>query len=187
LTFISTIYHLVLLSLLRFYAVTKVFEFKNLESQKVITAIIMVWIASFVISFSVFYFPGQLGVGYHGNLMYTFYTIVDNDNISVGVIVYAFVVSLLPCLIMSGFTLATYIKVREELKRSAKITRSNQLIKVEKIKKERELLQYLIFLQVGSIILFTPFFIVATMTFINHLGHDPLFFTFATYFTHCLG
>ena len=53
LTFISTIYHLVLLSLLRFYAVTKVFEFKNLESQKVITAIVIVWTASFVVSFTI--------------------------------------------------------------------------------------------------------------------------------------
>jgi len=186
LTFTSTIYHLILLSILRFYAVTKVFAFKNLKHQNVIAAIIMVWVVSFVISFTIFFFPLQLGVGYHGNLMYSFYTIVDNENIGVGIIVYSFMILLLPCFIMSGFTLATYLKLRKELKKAAKITRSNQVIKIEKIKKERELFQYLIFLQVGSLTLFTPFFVVAALTFFNS-DHDPLFFTFATYFTHCLG
>ena len=53
LTFTSTIYHLILLSILRFYAVTKVFAFKNLKHQNVIAAIIMVWVVSFVISFTI--------------------------------------------------------------------------------------------------------------------------------------
>ena len=58
-------------------------------------------------------------------------------------------------MLQAGFTLTTYIKVRKELKKTSMLTKRSEVVTKEKIKKERELLQYLVFLQVGSIILFS--------------------------------
>lgn len=187
-TFISTVYHLLLLSIMRLYAVTRVFESKNLRNQRVIAAIIMIWIVSFIISFTIFFFPNNLGVAYDGNLMYKFYALskTRKNKSSVGIMVYSFLILLLPCLVMAALTFTTFVKVRIELKKASTLTKSSQRASKEKLKKERELLLYLVFLQIGSLILFIPFFVVTTLGFLK-IDHDTLFFTFATYFSHCMG
>lgn len=58
-------------------------------------------------------------------------------------------------MLQAGFTCTTFMKVRIELKKASTLTKSSQEASKKKIKKERELLRYLVFLQIGSLILFS--------------------------------
>ena len=66
-------------------------------------------------------------------------------------------------MLQAGFTCTTFMKVRIELKKASTLTKSSQEASKKKIKKERELLRYLVFLQNGSLILFSLYKIVISI------------------------
>merc|ERR1712096_244867 len=79
--FVSCLYHLVLLSILRYYAIKDVFKMQRLSKSNMAVMTIIVWAFSFLGAFNTLYMGRWISVNYYGSLMFYFYTIkLDYEN-----------------------------------------------------------------------------------------------------------
>jgi len=157
--FLSTNYHLVLLSVLRYYAISKVFKMKQLSKKKIVLFLVAVWVLSATNAILCVAF---INTTFNEALMFYFYVPKFNnktDKIIIPVLIT--IVLVIPNFFMIVCTKMTKTKLSVEMKKYNEIRSSDM---IERIKEQQSLLKYLTWSQAGHLIVFGPFILMYVLS-----------------------